>query len=70
MLISLLEVSVARKETPQRKSPMRLNIIIDPALQRAFKARTAENGETMTDVLLAFIRDYVAGKVPPRRLRL
>ena len=38
----------------------RLNINIEVDLHNAFKAATAVRGENMTDVLLQFIRDYVA----------
>ena len=38
----------------------RVNINIQLSLHNAFKAATAGRGENMTDVLLQFIRDYVA----------
>lgn len=38
----------------------RLNVNLDIDLHNAFKAATAARGENMTDVLLAFIKDYVA----------
>jgi hypothetical protein len=37
-----------------------VNINIELSLHNAFKAATAARGENMTDVLLQFIRDYVA----------
>lgn len=58
---------MAKKTPPKTASPMRLNFIVPVELQRAFKAKTAERGESMTDVLLAFLEDYVAGKIPPRK---
>jgi ParG len=50
-----LEVSAIRE--PEIK---RLNINLELSLHNAFKAATAARGEKMTDVLLAFIEDYVA----------
>jgi len=38
----------------------RLNINLELSLHNAFKAATAARGENMTDVILAFIEDYVA----------
>ena len=38
----------------------RVNINIELSLHNAFKAATAARGENMTDVLLAYIEDYVA----------
>lgn len=58
---------MARKTPPKTTKPMRLNFIVPVELQRAFKAATAARGESMTDVLLAFIEDYVSGKIPPRK---
>ena len=46
--------SIAEQETK------RLNINIEVGLHNAFKAAAAARGEHMTDVLLQFIRDYVA----------
>ncbi len=37
----------------------RLNVILKRALHDQFKAATAAQGTNMTDVLLAFIQDYV-----------
>jgi uncharacterized membrane protein len=37
-----------------------MNINVEVPLHDAFKAATAAKGENMTDVLLQFIRDYVA----------
>lgn len=37
-----------------------MNVNLDIDLHNAFKAATAARGENMTDVLLAFIKDYVA----------
>lgn len=38
----------------------RLNVIVPIQLHNEFKSLTAAQGENMTDVLLQFIRDYVA----------
>ncbi len=40
----------------------RMNLNVDLDLHNRFKAATAAQGENMTDVLLRFIRDYVAKK--------
>lgn len=37
----------------------RMNINVEVSLHDAFKAATAAKGENMTDVLLAFIQQYV-----------
>ena len=36
-----------------------MNLNVEIGLHNAFKAATAVQNESMTDVLLAFIRDYV-----------
>jgi ParG len=43
------------------KQEKRLNINLELSLHNAFKAATAARGENMTDVLLDYIRKYVAG---------
>ena len=49
----------------------RLNINLELSLHNAFKAATAARGENMTDVLLEYIRDYVAryGITPKKKER-
>ncbi len=42
----------------------RLNINVEEKLHQAFKIAAAARGENMTDVLLDFIRDYVARNLP------
>jgi len=37
----------------------RMNINVEVGTHDAFKAATAARGENMTDVLMAFIRDYI-----------
>ena len=38
----------------------RINLLLPTTLHRQFKAKAATEGVTMTSVLEAFIRDYVA----------
>ena len=47
----------------------RMNIIVEVALHDAFKAATAAHGDSMTDVLMEFIQNYVAknGGLPPKK---
>ncbi len=49
----------------------RMNINVKPSLHDAFKAATAAHGDNMTDVLLEFIRNYVAknGLASPKKAR-
>jgi ParG len=49
----------------------RVNINLELSLHNAFKAATAARGENMTDVLLEYIRDYVAryGITPKKKER-
>jgi len=37
----------------------RMNINVEASTHDAFKAATAARGENMTDVLMAFIQDYI-----------
>lgn len=48
-----------------------MNINLDLDLHNAFKAATAARGKNMTDVLLDYIRDYVAkhGMTPKKERR-
>ncbi len=41
-----------------------MSIVIEPELHHAFKAATAERGEKMSKVLIAFIRSYVEKYAP------
>jgi hypothetical protein len=51
-------VSTIRKaEEPQVK---RMNLNVEVGLHNAFKAATAVQGQSMTDVLLKYIEEYVA----------
>ncbi len=45
------------KETEPRVKRMNLNVPVD--LHDAFKAAVAARGENMTNILMAFIEDYV-----------
>ncbi len=48
----------------------RMNLNVEVSLHDAFKAATAAQGKNMTDVLLAFIEDYVAKNgVAPKKKR-
>ena len=48
----------------------RMNINLEVSLHNAFKATTAARGESMTDVLMQFIADYVAkNSVPAKKGR-
>ncbi len=49
----------------------RVNVNIDASLHRAFKVAVAAQGKEMTDVLLEFIKRYVAdhGLMPKKRGR-
>jgi len=38
----------------------RMNINVEESLHDGFKAATAARGESMTDILLQFIQEYVA----------
>lgn len=49
----------------QKVKRMNLNVPID--LHNAFKAVTAAKGENMTDVLMEFIKSYVAKHSPKGR---
>ena len=41
-----------------------MSLIIPPDLHRAFKAAAANEGRLMTELILDFIRDYVAKHAP------
>ena len=42
----------------------RMNLNVEIPLHNAFKAATAAQGQSMTDVLLKYIEDYVARHLP------
>jgi hypothetical protein len=42
-----------------------MSLIIDPELHRQFKLVTAAEGKEMTDVLVAYIEEYVKKHLPP-----
>ena len=52
------EVGAIATTTPV-KGIKRMNLNVETQLHNAFKAATAAQGKEMTQVLLAFIRDYV-----------
>ena len=45
-----------------------MSLIIDPKLHRAFKIATASEGREMSEVLIEFIKKYVAEHPPAARL--
>ncbi|HVP57785.1 MAG TPA: plasmid partition protein ParG [bacterium] len=54
-----------KKAKQERTKRMNLNVPIE--LHNTFKSVTAAQGENMTDVLLEFIRNYVAKHSPKGR---
>ncbi len=46
------------------KQVKRMNLNVPVELHNAFKAATAAKGANMTDVLMEFIKDYVARHAP------
>ena len=46
-----------------------MNLNVEVGLQNAFKAATAVQGESMTDVLLKFIEQYVSKHAPKANRR-
>lgn len=51
-----MKIDSSEAETPRS----RINLLLPTHLHRQFKAKAAVEGVTMTSVLEAFIRDYVA----------
>ena len=47
----------------------RMNLNVPVELHNSFKATTAAQGKNMTDVLMEFIKDYVAKNSPKGRRR-
>jgi hypothetical protein len=47
-----------------RKGYLRMSLIIDPDLHRAFKLATVDQGRQMSEVILEFIKDYVKKYAP------
>jgi hypothetical protein len=60
-LSSPLRKEVSRVKAKKTNDPKvkRMNINVEVSLHDAFKAATAAKGENMTDVLLAYIQQYV-----------
>ena len=55
----------SRKKKPNEKAGLkRMNINLDSELHQQFKTAVSNKGENMTDVLVAFIEDYVAKHYP------
>ena len=59
------EVSQIKKAEPEKVKRMNLNVPVE--LHNRFKATTAGQGLNMTDVLLEFIKSYVAKSSPKGR---
>jgi predicted HicB family RNase H-like nuclease len=57
---------ISKAEEPQVK---RMNLNVEVGLHNAFKAATAAQGESMTDVLLKFIEQYVTKHAPKANRR-
>jgi ParG len=59
------------REINKAKEPelKRMNLNVPVELHNSFKATTAAEGKNMTDVLLEFIKDYVAKNSPKGRRR-
>ena len=51
------------------KGIKRMNLNVPVELHNSFKATTAAQGKNMTDVLMEFIKDYVAKNSPKGRRR-
>jgi predicted DNA binding CopG/RHH family protein len=60
-------VSKIRKPAEQKVKRMNLNVPAE--LHNAFKATTAAQGQNMTDILMEFIKSYVAKNAPKGRRR-
>jgi predicted HicB family RNase H-like nuclease len=60
-------VSPIAKIEKQESKRMNLNVPIE--LHNAFKATTAAQGQNMTDILMEFIKEYVAKNSPKGRRR-
>ena len=56
--------AIKKVEQPQVK---RMNLNVPVELHNAFKAATAAKGQNMTDVLMAYIEEYVARHSEPAK---
>jgi hypothetical protein len=52
---------------PLKEGFKKMNLNVEVKLHNDFKAVTATQGKSMTDVLLEFIRDYVQKHKPQER---
>ena len=55
---------IKKAEQPQVK---RMNLNVPVELHNAFKAATAAEGQNMTDVLMAYIEEYVSRHSQPAK---
>jgi hypothetical protein len=58
--------TISKSEEPQVK---RMNLNVEVGLHNAFKAATAVQNQSMTDVLLKFIEEYVSKHSPKAKRR-
>ena len=61
-----MEVSQIKK-AEQQPQVKRMNLNVPVGLHNAFKAATAAQGQNMTDVLMAYIEEYVARHGQPAK---
>jgi len=52
---------------PERQRIKRMNLNVPVELHNGFKSATAAQGQPMTDVLLEFIKSYIAKHSPKGR---
>jgi hypothetical protein len=50
--------------TPKKEGIKRMNLNVPSDTHRAFKAATAAEGKEMSEVLIAFIKDYIRQHAP------
>ena len=61
------EVSKIGKAKEQQPPVKRMNLNVPVELHNSFKSITAAQGQNMTDVLLAYIQQYVDDHSSPKR---
>jgi hypothetical protein len=55
------------KKAEQQPQVKRMNLNVPVELHNSFKAATAAQGQNMTDVLMAYIEEYVADHKQPAK---
>ena len=58
---------MSRSSKAKEREVKRMNLNVPVELHNSFKAATAARGQNMTDVLMEFIRSYVAKHTRSRR---